>query len=192
MNHWLSTFTPGLLLAVAPALVTIAYLAVQGSRRQRATDRSERIRAVLDFTSQSWAVSLMLPFTQAHAEAATKLIAPAAVLMGQLQTFDLKHMSDHYTGTFTDLLRAASQVKATESAAISDMVDDVLAATNELFAIYLIPDDKRPKLARVFAQRPPLNKTGAHQAIKNQADAIRRLEAAAAQPEGRRGPPRWL
>jgi hypothetical protein len=133
----------------------------------------------------------MLPFTQAHAEVATKLTAPAAVLIGQLQTFDLKHMADHYTRTYTDLLRAASQVKATESAAISDMVDDVLTSTNELFAIYLIPDDKRSKLARVFAARPPLNKTRAEQAIKNQADAIRRLEAAAAQTEGRRRRLSW-
>jgi hypothetical protein len=182
VDHWLTTLTPGLLVALAPAAMTIAFQAIQSGRRQRTAQANERVREVLDFTSQAWAISLMLPFSQAHARVATQMTAPLAILTKQLQPFDLKHMAEHYSAAFTALLRAASQLKATQSEEIAQLVDGVLSATDRLFTVYLIPEDKRSAITQQLAPRPPLDRAEADLAITDHGNAIRSLEAAIKSP----------
>lgn len=184
MDHWLTTLAPGLLVAVAPAMVTIAYQSVQASRRKRAQDRAEHMRALLDFTSEAWAIAFSAPFTQAHAYETSKPTSPVAILLGQLQPFDVIHMADTYREQFTGLLRCASHIKATADARTCQLVDDVVSKTTRLFDVYVNGTDSRSLVSRLRASRPPLDEVEARKAVDEQAAAIRSLEATL-KPSGR-------
>lgn len=183
MNDVISTIAPGLALALAPALLTIAWQMV-AKQRDRRRQRSERlVNLFLDLRSEAEAITYQGIFTNAHASAVTKTKNGAALLMGLLQPFDLTSMSRELTAHLSRVARLANELLAnTEKESTHVAVRRAVEATTRLLECYMAPKETRSILGRLTSTRPPLDEAKAEARTAEMNLAFRELGSALVVP----------
>lgn len=158
MNEAIWTFAPGLLVALAPALLTIAWQLVAKQRENRRQRNERLVNLFLDLRSEAEAITYQGVFTNAHVSAVTKTTNVIAVLLGLLQPFDLTSMSRELTARLSRVTRLANELLAiTEKESTHAAVRQTVEATRLLLECYMAPKEARSALGRLASSRPPLD-----------------------------------
>ncbi len=183
MNEAISTFALGLFVALAPALVTIAWQLVVKQRESR-RQRSERLlKLFLDLRSEAEAITYQGVFTNAHASAVTKTTNGIALLLGFLQPFDLTSMSRELTARLSRVTRIANELLTiTEKESTHVAVRRTVEATTRVLECYMAPKETRSALVRLASSRPPLDEAKAEARVAAMNLAFRELEPILAVP----------
>lgn len=175
------TFVPGMLLALAPAVVSLAVQGVVSSRRERAAARAAIRAAGLELIDRAHGIAFLLPFTQAHSDGATRPAMIPSLLLGLYEPFSIQGMGDQYSQRFNSLFTAAAALRASGDATLAHHADEIVRTTTRLFEAYLHVDDTRSRWQRLSTPRA-LDAQTARAAAEEQANAISALEAALARP----------
>ena len=183
MNDVISTIAPGLALALAPTLLTIAWQMV-AKQRDRRRQRSERlVNLFLDLRSEAETITYQGIFTNAHASAVTRTTNGIAILLGFLQPFDLTSMSRELTARMSRVTRLANELLAiTEKESTHLAVKRAVETTTRLLECYMAPKETRPALGRLGSSRPPLDEAKAAARTEAMNLAFRELESILAVP----------
>jgi hypothetical protein len=182
----LTLLVPGLLVAIAPALATIAWQ-MTTRRRDAVRRRKEQLtRVFLDLKSEADVIALQGVFTNAHAGAVAATKNGPSLLLGFLQPFDLTGMARGYTEHLSRFSRLGNElVSITEKESTHERVKNASEATLRLLECYMAPHDQRSALSKLISARPPLDKGQAEARLAAVARAFRDLaEALAVEKRG--------
>lgn len=176
MNEVLSAIAPGLLIALTPAILTIAYQLVARQRESTRQRRERLVNVFLDLESEAQAITFQGVFTDAHASVVSKSTSSIALLLGFLQPFDLTGMSYELTRHMSRLNRLANELLAsTEQESTHAAVKRAVDATTRVLECYMTPKDNRTTLQRLWSSRPPLDAATAELRVSEMTAAFREL-----------------
>lgn len=143
--------------AALTALVTVGAQLYFTQRAERRQGDKDRVAIVLEFTGQARAMVIWATYVNAHATKAAQLGAGPAILLRQLQPFDLRDMASSLATNLTTLMRAGGHLVANEGGVVQAQVDDIISTTVEIVVGYLDPVESRMKYAKWFSPVPPVD-----------------------------------
>ena len=133
--------------------------------------------AGLELIDRANSIAFLLPFTQSHADGATRKIALPSLVLGFLQPFNLERMADQYSERFNGLFSAAAALRATGDEELERHADAVVETTMHLFEAYMATDRDRSRWEQWHRPRA-LDAAKVKEAADQHFKAVRGLESA--------------